>query len=182
VNFEVEKTVARVIYQASCQDWPDPGVFSLGFQFEERWLGAAPIGNTVVVCGVGYPARDGDGLPVENSTSATVELTVGEPLPIFIRGDCSNDGDIDIQDAVLLLNLMFSGVAVDCLDASDVNDDGVINLVDPVYELLFIMGLGPVPPAPSWTCGGDATPDFDGGDLGCETPPASCTQGCPGSQ
>jgi len=177
VSFETNEPVARAIYQANCQDWPDPGEFQLDFQFEGRWLEADAelIDNVVVVCGVGYPADLGATIP-----SASVSLVVGEPLPIFIRGDCSNDGDIDIQDAVLLLNLMFSGVAVDCLDASDVNDDGVINLVDPVYELLFIMGLGPVPPAPSWpSCGGDSTPDVGGGDLGCDTPPTTCTQGCP---
>jgi hypothetical protein len=177
VSFETNEPVARAIYQANCQDWPDPGVFQLDFQFEGLWLEADAelIDNVVVVCGVGYPVESDATIP-----SASVILNVGEPLPIFIRGDCSNDGDIDIQDAVLLLNLMFSGVAVDCLDASDVNDDGVINLVDPVYELLFIMGLGPVPPAPSWpSCGGDSTPDGGGGDLGCDTPPTTCTQGCP---
>ena len=45
-------------------------------------------------------------------------------------------------------NYQFAGGAAICLDALDVNDDGIITIIDPVSLLnfLFVMGIPPQPP------------------------------------
>ena len=55
-----------------------------------------------------------------------------------------------------------------CLDAADAEDDGRINLRDPIYILGYLFLGGPAPPPPLGTCGPDRTAD----DLGCEASPA----------
>jgi len=58
-----------------------------------------------------------------------------------------------------------------CFDASDANDDGQINIADPIAMLNAIVlgGSSPPDPGPS-ACGPDLTPD----SLNCET-----YTGCP---
>ncbi|RTZ92145.1 MAG: hypothetical protein DSY92_02980, partial [Planctomycetota bacterium] len=167
VSFEDKKTVARATYQASCLDWPDGGNASL--QFEELWLedSAEMIDNLVVACGVGYPA-------LVETPSASVVVVKGPAQPLFIRGDCSGQGTNNILEAVLMLNHIFSGTPVSCRDACDVNDDGLLNMVDPVFELMYLMGLGPVPPAPSGVCGADPTED----NLECAISNSGCEDIC----
>src|SRR5262249_22817969 len=52
---------------------------------------------------------------------------------------------------------------MDCPDAADVNDDGIVNISDPVYLLRFLFQGGPGPPPPFPVCGADPTAD----SLGC---------------
>ena len=64
-----------------------------------------------------------------------------------------------------------------CMDAADVNDDGMFNgLTDGLFVLAFQFQGGPPPPPPGpfLPCGSDPTPDEGGVDLGCETQPARC--------
>lgn len=55
------------------------------------------------------------------------------------------------------------GPAPACADAGDVNDDGVLNLKDPLWLLVFLFLDGPPPPSPFPGLGPDPTPDM----LGC---------------
>ena len=41
----------------------------------------------------------------------------------------------------------------------DINDDGMINMADPIRELMFLFALGGIPPEPFNACGYDITPD-----------------------
>ncbi len=85
----------------------------------------------------------------------------------FVRGDLVEILRPGIRDAVRILAHLFdpeSRPPLRCLDAADVNDDGKIDLTDPVHLLRHIF-LGGSPPAyPYPYCGTDETPD----DLGCE--------------
>ncbi|MEO2150593.1 MAG: HYR domain-containing protein [bacterium] len=165
-TFDTPTDVVRASYEVVCGDWPEAGSTTLSFQDLNLGGSNGIISNQVAVGSLGYTASSGGILTLQIENNSTNE--------VFIRGDCSNDGNINIQDSVLLLNHLFSGTPVACRDASDVNDDGLINLVDPIYELMYIMGLGPVPPSPGVVCGADPTPDA----LECSSFNA-CSQECP---
>lgn len=74
----------------------------------------------------------------------------------FIRGDADFDGVITLADAIGILGYL-TGSATVCRDALDTNDDGALNIVDPIYLLSysFLMGTPPVSPFPG--CGTDLT-------------------------
>ena len=94
--------------------------------------------------------------------------------PMFVRGDCNNDGGFDISDAVFLLSALFvpGSPSPSCADAADSNDDGSVDISDSVYKLsaLFVPG-SPPPAAPHPDCGEDPTddPPGSGNDLGCDS-------------
>ncbi|PCJ10830.1 MAG: hypothetical protein COB10_10705, partial [Planctomycetota bacterium] len=55
---------------------------------------------------------------------------------LFSRGDCNVDNSLDIADAILGLGILFSGAGpAACDDACDVNDDGSIDIGDPISLL-----------------------------------------------
>ncbi|MCA8960753.1 MAG: hypothetical protein KDC38_09580 [Planctomycetes bacterium] len=86
-------------------------------------------------------------------------ITIADPMP-FMRGDCNDDGLLDLSDVVTDLAYAFAGGTVpSCLDACDANDDGRIDVSDAVALLawLFTPGTAPLPP-PS-ACGIDPTTD-----------------------
>ncbi|MEM7167916.1 MAG: immunoglobulin domain-containing protein [Planctomycetota bacterium] len=98
---------------------------------------------------------DGDGIPDECQVQQ------------FMRGDCIEDGTIDITDATLGLDYLFqqnTPPVLECLDACDANDDEQYDLSDPIY-LLFALFLNTHPiPEPFAVCGPDPTGN---GTLGC---------------
>jgi len=105
------------------------------------------------------------------------ELTVlpAEVEPVFVRGNCDAAGEIDITDAIGLLNYLFLGAGVPaCLDACDSNDTGDLDLTDAVVVLnfLFLGGVKLPDPGP-FACGVDPTP---GQALpgACRYDPAAC--------
>lgn len=90
----------------------------------------------------------------------------------FRRGDASDDGAVDIADAVFILSSLFSGgTEPSCASAADANDDDTVDISDAVTILgaLFVPGSPPIP-APNPDCGLDPTP----GALECDA-----TSGCP---
>ncbi len=94
--------------------------------------------------------------------------------PRFLRGECNDDGAIDIADAVCILNWRFSGTETPgCVAATNVNGDEVVDLSDAVWLLnyLFVGGFPP-PVAPYPDCGsGWLVADSE---LGCLTAPKVC--------
>ncbi len=97
--------------------------------------------------------------------AAAAMCAVGDGDEQFVRGDSNDDADVNIADAVYILqNLFANGPAIVCPDAADANDDEDVNIADPVYLLQWIFANGPVPPAPGPgpACG----PDPEGDALG----------------
>ena len=69
------------------------------------------------------------------------------PEQIFQRGDCNSDDKVDLADAAKILGWQFLGEPIDCPDASDANDDGTLDISDPVSMLLALFSrTEPLPP------------------------------------
>ena len=93
-------------------------------------------------------------------------------FPRFIRGDCNEDGSVNIADPICLLEWMFVGTPSGCLSLSDVNGDMAVNVSDPVSLLLFLF-FDHVPPVDPFPECGNGMSEADG-LIGCETPPEVC--------
>jgi hypothetical protein len=68
---------------------------------------------------------------------------------------------VDISDAIHALQFLFTGGEVICEDATDVNDDGALDIADPIALLarLFV-GAGPLPLPSDISFGPDPTSDL----------------------
>ncbi len=92
-----------------------------------------------------------------------------ENAATFARGESNGDGQLDISDAIVILNYLFSGsVTVNCQKSGDVNDDGALDVSDGIAVLLHLFVDGPPPASPFGECGLDPTADL----LGCASVPA----------
>lgn len=91
------------------------------------------------------------------------------PLAPFVRGDCDQDGAVNIADAIRVLEELFiaNTPLLGCQDACDANDDGSLNIADPIRILSFLFSAGPPPAPPHPSCGVDPTTSDP---LGCVTP------------
>jgi hypothetical protein len=83
--------------------------------------------------------------------------------PKFIRGDTDRDGAAGVTDVILILNYLFRGGTLACLEAADANDDGSVDVSDALKVLLYRYAGRPPPPAPYPAAASDPTPD----GLGC---------------
>jgi len=80
-------------------------------------------------------------------------LTIAEP----ICGDANGDEQVNVGDAVFLINYVFKGgPAPDPVEVGDANGDGDTNVGDAVYLINFVFKGGP---APDPYCLGGALPD-----------------------
>ncbi|MEM7164394.1 MAG: hypothetical protein AAF581_02965 [Planctomycetota bacterium] len=152
-----------------------PDVFSLlgVWQLYELWVSdyVTPT-NTVHVR---FRARDdAPGSIVEAALDdLRVEVVFCDSTPSFRRGDCNDDGGVQIADAVFLLSGLFGGVGLTppCADACDGNDDGNLDIADAVLILAALFsGGGPLPDPGMDNCGADATT----GDTLLECAGATC--------
>ena len=89
-------------------------------------------------------------------------ITIGALSPLafgqstFYRGDCNMSGEsdgtaVDIADAAALVSYLFGGSSLyqpPCLDACDANDDGVVDMSDPLFVIVYVFRFGPFPPPP----------------------------------
>ncbi len=80
------------------------------------------------------------------------------PEPRFIRGDANMDTIINMADVLYQLEHLHQSVPASCQDAIDCNDDGVLDISDPIFLLLFLFGNGLPPPAPTVDCDTDPGP------------------------
>ncbi len=89
--------------------------------------------------------------------------TEGGGKPKFHRGDADNNGQLQLTDAVRILNVLFLGTGVIlCSDAADADDNGLLQLTDAVRILnVLFLGTGVIPaPGPTGDpCGEDPTDD-----------------------
>lgn len=99
----------------------------------------------------------GDDLAIVGITTSTVYEFAGS---FFLRGDTSDDGALSLFDAVIILETCFGDLSFSsCVDAYDVDDDGMLNLPDALGLLMYLFTGGPVPAAPFPDAGPDPTPD-----------------------
>ena len=82
----------------------------------------------------------------------------------FMRSDVNDDSLINLADAITVLDALFLGGVINCMDAADTNDDELSNIADGVYVLSYLFSGGPPPPAPF---GGSCGPDPAGTALDC---------------
>ena len=99
-------------------------------------------------------------LPAENVLEFSYVAEAG-----FRRGDTNADDQLNITDAILVLEYLFSGKGAPCVDALDIDDSGGVNVTDAVVLLGYLF-LSPdrTPAEPFEQCGADRTGD----DLSCE--------------
>ncbi len=76
----------------------------------------------------------------------------------FLRGDASANSALDIGDVTGTLAVIFQGSPHLCFDALDSNDDGAVDITDPILTLWYLFANGP-PPAGSGGCEADVTSD-----------------------
>ena len=119
-----------------------------------------PEGITPVTC----TATDASG----NTRTCSFNVRISSDEPFFYRGDANRDDRVTVSDPVFTLLALYVGVnQPTCADAADADDNGVIDLTDPIYLLRFLFQGGlPVPPPGVEEIGPDPTPD----SLGCSDP------------
>ena len=100
-------------------------------------------------------------LYVQNETYVNnLYITLRVLPPAFVRGDVNHDGAIDIADPVAIINYLFQGGTIDCLDAADINDGGNVDLTDAIQLMNYMfLDVSQEPSAPFLQCGEDLTPD-----------------------
>ncbi len=93
-----------------------------------------------------------------------VKLAGDRPVR-FRRGDADDNGEVEVTDAVRVLEFLFAGgEALPCAEAADADDNGTVQLTDAVRILTFLFAGGPALPAPgAENCG----PDPQAPGLGC---------------
>ena len=106
-----------------------------------------------------------DGLSPAKAT-ATVDLTVVKIFQRdpFLRGDCNQDGAVDLGDALRNLFVLFGNEEPSsCPDACDANDDEALDVSDTIALLNYLYAQGRAPPEPFTEPGVDPAGD----DLEC---------------
>ena len=101
---------------------------------------------------------------IDNPTSNGMAFIYTPPPSRFIRGDANGSGTVDISDAVRSLLHLFGGVATDCEDSMDVDDDETLNVTDVISLLNYLFKSGEAPGAPFPAAGEDPA----GTQLGCQ--------------
>jgi len=90
----------------------------------------------------------------------------------FRRGDCNDDGTVDITDAVCILNWLFlGGTSPGCVAVTNTNGDTGADISDATYFLNHLFLGGPAPVAPFPECAPGTLPTDE---ETCETRPKSC--------
>lgn len=91
----------------------------------------------------------------------------------FRRGDCNDDGSVDLSDAICILGWLFTGAAAPgCVAATNTNGDADADMTDATHILEHLFLGGPAPIAPFPECG-HGTLGVDR-ELGCEAAPREC--------
>jgi hypothetical protein len=144
------------------------GVEATGVTFDED---TNPTEITVIVPNVPPGATSVTVRNVDAQVSNAFAYEVQPAPPKFLRGDANMDTLLDVGDGLRILRNLYDGLAVDCLDALDANDSGVIEMVDATIVLNHIFLSGPAPAAPYPVIAADPT----------RSDPIDCALGISGS-
>ena len=120
-----------------------------------------------VIATAGEPSTGG---PFEAVRTKVGSLELSGTATEFLRGDCNDDGAVNIADATCALTWLFAvGPEPGCLAAVNTNGDDKVNIADPVSLLNFLFGGGPIITAPFPDCGPGQLPADS--EFGCANPP-----------
>jgi hypothetical protein len=112
--------------------------------------GSVPIGNVATISGTSVHPTGQEAMVFMNGRA-----TIEPDIAIFVRGDATADGEVDLSDPILTLYFLFQGGdAPRCLDAADSNDDGAIDITDPISTLVSLFLGAPMTggsPDRDWT-------------------------------
>lgn len=116
------------------------------------------------------PGLGGAGIETASSMIVPVHVFDATLACVFVRGNTNTAVEVstavDLADGVYLLAYLFSGGPAPVnMDAADVNDDGLVNVVDASYIFDYVTG-GSAPLSPFPNDGYDLTPD--GLEVGCD--------------
>lgn len=102
--------------------------------------------------------------PVLQSSIVRVRDSESPAAHLFVRGDLDDNGDVNVADAIAILNFLFGGGLRDpeCLDTADIQDNGVIDISAPINLLNFLFAGGGAPAVPYPNAGLDPTEDMFG--------------------
>ena len=97
---------------------------------------------------------------VFSATDLIATITIDRADAMFVRGDVTADGTINLSDPISILLTLFSqGAPFLCESAADVNDSNAVDLADAVLLLTYLFGGGFEPAAPFPACGLDTSPN-----------------------
>ena len=68
-----------------------------------------------------------------------VPFTVGDPGPDFILGDVNRDGEVNVTDAIDLINYILNDEGDIDLNAADFNEDTEVNVTDAIDMINYIL-------------------------------------------
>ena len=93
------------------------------------------------------------GLPIPQEMEGRLidEAFLEDPLS-FLRGDPNVDHEVNITDALMILQHLFQGAQVSCARAADVNADSILGITYAIYLLNHLFLGGVAPPAPFPDC------------------------------
>jgi len=95
-----------------------------------------------------FQASDAGGGSVVEAAIDDFSITVFE-CESFIYGDANGDLEINVADAVYVINYVFKeGPAPEPMEAGDANCDGECNVGDAVYLINYVFNEGPEPGCP----------------------------------
>gem|GEM_PF-850975 len=95
------------------------------------------------VCAINIYSNDPD--EEKNPWSIPVGLNIDDE-PQYLCGDADGSGEVDIDDAVFLINYIFAGgPAPDPVEVGDADCSGEIDIDDVTYLIAFIFSGGPEP-------------------------------------
>ena len=107
---------------------------------------------------------DEDFVPLRSFDVTAYRRERAPESPPLRRGDVLRDGAVNVADIIAILGHLFRRQAVSCVKAADTNDDGRVNIIDPILLAQSLFGGGAALPPPAAECGLDPTPD----ELSCE--------------
>ncbi|MEM7261899.1 MAG: hypothetical protein AAF488_07885 [Planctomycetota bacterium] len=174
IQFTANASPGRVVAHVLVDAFPHPGPsviaagsFLLAAQLRLEVAPSAPIGEeTVLSFGITPVGTESvtelistDHVTVLPS-SVSVEIPIVAAESLFLRGDTSGDGKVDLADAVLLLEeLLAQSATSQCAHARDVDDTGAVDLADPIRLLAFLFAGGEILPPPYPYAGVDPSPN-----------------------
>jgi hypothetical protein len=85
---------------------------------------------------------------ISSNDLETPEWTIPVSLTVqsYVCGDANGDGDVNVSDAVYLIEYIFkSGPPPDPLPAGDADGNGDVNIADAIYLINYIFKSGPPP-------------------------------------